>query len=57
MQPGSPHRRLAEKFLFKGTWDHTFLPDSLLELVRFVYSEEEADIVTALGMTPLPASA
>jgi len=55
MQPRDAHRRLAEKFLFKGTWDHDFLPDSLLELVRFVYSEEEAGIVTALGMTPLPA--
>ncbi len=55
MQPWSPHHKLAEKFLFKETWDHDFLPDSLLELVRFVYSEEEADIVTALSMTPLPA--
>jgi Na+-translocating ferredoxin:NAD+ oxidoreductase subunit B len=55
MQPKGAHRLLAEKFLFKGTWDHDFLPDSLLELVRFVYSEEEAEIVTALGVAPLPA--
>jgi len=55
MQPESPHRKLAEKFLFKGTWDHDFLPDSLLELVRFVYNEEEAELVSTLGMLPLPA--
>jgi len=54
-RPRDAHRRLAEKFLFKQTWDHDFLPDSLLDLVRFVYTEEEAGIVTALGVTPLPA--
>lgn len=55
MQTESPHRRLAEKFLFKGTWDSDFLPDSLLDLVRLVYTEEEAAIVTLLGILPLPA--
>ncbi len=57
MHATEAHRELAEKFLYKGVWDHSFLPDSLIELVRFVYSDEEARIVLALGTTPLPALA
>ena len=57
MQTTQAHRALAEKFLYKGTWETDFLPDSLLDLVRFVYSEEEARVVTALGAAPLPALA
>jgi len=50
------HRALAEKFMYRGVWDENFLPDSLLALVRFVYSEEEAAAVLTLGVTPLPAA-
>jgi Pyruvate/2-oxoacid:ferredoxin oxidoreductase delta subunit len=53
----NPHHALAEKFMFKHVWNHTFVPDSLLEFVRFVYSDEEAEIVIALSTTPLPARA
>ncbi len=55
MHTTSHHRALAEKFMYKGVWEDTLVPDSLLELVKYVYSEEEAQLVVALGVTPLPA--
>jgi len=57
MQQINPHRTLAEKFMFKHVWEDTFVPDSLLEFVKFVYSEEEAEIVAAMSSTPMPARA
>ncbi|MEW6441822.1 MAG: 4Fe-4S dicluster domain-containing protein [bacterium] len=55
MQVSRSHQALAEKFMLQGLWSHSFVPDSLLEFVRFVYTEEEAEMVTALSATPLPA--
>jgi len=52
----STYHALAEKFMYRKVWEDAILPDSLLDLVRFVYSEEEAGIVLALGVTPMPAA-
>lgn len=49
------HKKLAEKFVFQGNRPDPFLPDSLLQLVAFLYTEEEAEIVSALGFVGLPA--
>jgi len=51
------HRSLAEKFVFQKNRQDAFVPDSLLELVAFVYTEEEAEVVSALGFVGLPARA
>lgn len=54
MQLSSSHKALARRFIMTDTFKHDFLPDSLLNLVSFAYTEEEAEIATALkkGMTP-----
>jgi electron transport complex protein RnfB len=49
------HRSLAERFVFQRNREDAFVPDSLLDLVTFVYSEEEAAVVSALGFVGLPA--
>ena len=51
------HRSLAEKFMFQKSRQDAFVPDSLLDLVRFAYTEEEAEVVSALGFVSLPARA
>jgi Pyruvate/2-oxoacid:ferredoxin oxidoreductase delta subunit len=49
------HRSLAEKFIFQKNRQNPFVPDSLLDLVAFAYTEEEAEVVSALGFVGLPA--
>ena len=51
------HRSLAEKFVFQKNRQDAFVPDSLLDLVTFTYTEEEAGVVSALGFVGLPARA
>ncbi len=57
MQVTPAHRTLAEKFVFQQGRRDAFVPDSLLDLVTFLYTEEEAEIVSALGFVGLPARA
>ena len=57
MDATTAHRTLAEKFMYKDSWKDAIVPDSLLKLVSFAYSEEEAEVVSALGYAPLPARA
>ena len=57
MQTTDAHRALAEKFVFTKDGSDGRIPDSLVDLVKFVYSEEEARVVLALGFTPIPARA
>ncbi len=51
------HRTVAEKFVFQKDRQDAFIPDSLLDLVTFLYTEEEAEVVSALGFVGLPARA
>lgn len=56
--PPTEHQKLAEKFMLRKIWKkETFLPDSLIKLVAFAYTEEEAQVVNALRFFPLPARA
>ncbi len=48
--------KLAEKFMHKRYWQGVLVPDSMRSLVALAYSEEEADLVLALGFAPLPAA-
>lgn len=57
MRTDSSHYRLAEKFALSEVLGKTIVTDSLMALVRFAYTEEEATIACALGVAPLPASA
>ncbi len=50
-------RTLAEKFVFQKDRPDAFVPDSLLDLVAFLYTEQEAEVVSALGYVGLPARA
>ena len=50
------HQRLAEKFMFKQSFPKAVAGDALLKLVEFAYTEEEADVVCALSLTPKRAS-
>ena len=55
MQKSPIYQRLAEKFVFKKSWDNVIVPDSLLKIVAFLFTEEEAEIVeklSFLGATP-----
>jgi len=49
------HRTVAEKFVFQKDQPDAFIPDSLLDLIAFIYTEEEAEIVSALEFMGLPA--
>ena len=51
------HRTVAEKFVFQKDRQDAFIPESLLALVTFLYTEEEAEVVSALGFVGLPARA
>jgi len=55
MNKTSFHYLLAEKFVFKQSWKDSLVGDSLLNLVRFAYSEEEAQVTSALDFMPRPA--
>jgi NAD-dependent dihydropyrimidine dehydrogenase PreA subunit len=55
MQATPAHRALAERFVFQKDRPDAYVPDSLLDLVSFVYTEEEAAVVSALGFVGLPA--
>ncbi len=57
MQITPSHRALAKKFMFQDIKEDIGMPDSLLKLVAFAYTEEEADIVTKLGLRPRTAKA
>ncbi len=57
MQIAEAHKRLAEKFMFKNWWKDAFISDSLIQLVAHTYTEEEAEIVNALGFTGRSAKA
>jgi electron transport complex protein RnfB len=57
MQKTSAYRTLAEKFMFTSVIKHKFIPDSLLKMLAHAYTEEEAEIVNALGMLPKTAKA
>jgi NAD-dependent dihydropyrimidine dehydrogenase PreA subunit len=57
MQATAAHRRLAERFVFQRNRPDAFVPDSLLDLVAFLYTEEEAEIVSSVGYIGLPARA
>ncbi len=49
MQITETHKKLAEKFMFKNWWEEAYVSDSLIQLVAHTYTEEEAEIVNALG--------
>lgn len=49
------HRTLAEKYVFKNSWREAPIPDSLVEMVTFLFTEEEAEVLNALSLTPKPA--
>jgi electron transport complex protein RnfB len=51
------HRKLAEKFALGDLLGKTVVTDSLLALVRFTFTEEEAQVVATLGPAPLPVRA
>ncbi len=55
MQITTNHRALAKKFLFEQSQQDSIIPDSLLKMVAFAYTEEEAEIVTRLGVIPRTA--
>ncbi len=55
MQNTVAHRRLAEQLMFKSIWDNVLVPDSLVKLVAITFTEEEAEIVSALYGGMLPA--
>jgi Na+-translocating ferredoxin:NAD+ oxidoreductase subunit B len=57
MQTDNSHYKLAEKFALLDVLKKTIVTDSLLKLLQFAYTEEEAMIASALGVAPLPASA
>jgi len=49
------HRTLAEKYVFKSSWEDAPVPDSLVEMVTFLFTEEEAEVLNALSLYPKPA--
>lgn len=51
------HRALAEKYVFKQSWKDAPVPDSLVEMVTFLFTEEEAEVLNALSFTPKSARA
>jgi NAD-dependent dihydropyrimidine dehydrogenase PreA subunit len=57
MQTSPAYRRLAEKFVFKKSWEDVIVPDSLLKIVTFLFTEEEAEIVEKLSFLGTTARA
>ncbi|UCD85634.1 MAG: hypothetical protein JSU92_05440 [Deltaproteobacteria bacterium] len=50
MQIGPAHRALAEKYLHKDTFKEIIVLDSLLNVLAYTFTEEEAEIINQLGM-------
>lgn len=50
MNAEGAYRTLAEKYLHAKTFKEVAIPDSLLRLVRFLFTEEEAEVVAHLGL-------
>jgi electron transport complex protein RnfB len=44
------YRIIAEKFLHAKTFEDVVIHDSLMKLIRFMFTEEEAEIVAHLGL-------
>ncbi len=55
MQITEAHRELARKFMFQQDKDDFTPIDSMINLVAFAYTEEEAEIVNHLGFRPRKA--
>lgn len=55
MEITDAHRAVAEKLVFKKSWDEIPVTASLLELIAFTFTEEEAQVVAALTFTPARA--
>ncbi len=49
MQITGAHRKLAEKFMLKKLWKDVLVSESMVQLCAHTYTEEEAQIVNALG--------
>ena len=50
MNTSSAYRVIAEKYLHTKTFKEVVIPDSLMELLRFIFTEEEAEMVAKLGL-------
>ncbi len=55
MNAATIYQSLAEKFVFKESFPDVLVGDSLLAMVKFLFTEEEAHIVYALSVAPQPA--
>jgi len=54
MKISDAHRALAEKLIFKDAWDEIPVMDSLLSWIGFIFTEEEAGLVSALSFALVP---
>ena len=50
MKAERAYRIIAEKYLHAKTFKDVVVPDSLMKLLRFTFTEEEAEIVAHLGL-------
>ena len=50
MNTSSAYRVIAEKYLHTKTFKEVVIPDSLMRLLRFMFTEEEAEIIAKLGL-------
>jgi hypothetical protein len=50
MNTSSAYRVIAEKYLHTKTFKEVVIPDSLMRLLRFMFTEEEAEIMAKLGL-------
>ena len=57
MNVSPAYRRLAEKMVFQQNNKAFNMPDSLLKIISFAYTEEEAQIANHLGYIPRTAGA
>lgn len=55
MEITQAHREAAAKLVFREAWDEIPVTDSLLGLVAFTFTEEEAQLVAALRAAPARA--
>ena len=49
MQGTDPYRILAERFLRTTTFPEVVIPDSMIRLLKYMYTEEEIGIVSKMG--------
>ena len=49
MQITNAHRALADKYLYRTTFKDVLVPDSLLKLLAYTFTEEEAQVVNCLS--------